>query len=193
MRFNIGDERYIIGFKINRADGSQIKNFSFMPPQPDNTLSHITIKKAVVVEHHKVPVNESDDKTADGYIFDVDGERGENQYPRASYGQTSDTMDYIVSTFRHHYDLMNKDIEVFKKSNMIVHYQILTSFLDTLTYGISRFNENGKPELAKKINAQYQQVLGEFHKMFPNKKIINKELVLENDHTGIFEHIITDL
>lgn len=60
----------------------------------------IRLIKLTVSEHHKVP-NYWDEKgvlDCDGYILlDDNGRRFTNQYPRASYGQTTDTGDRLFS------------------------------------------------------------------------------------------------
>lgn len=72
----------------------------YLPWEEGATLLGIALRMLTCAEHHKVP-NEWDEKnelTCDGFVFkdESDNTVWYNQYPRASYGQISDTNDRRV-------------------------------------------------------------------------------------------------
>lgn len=101
MRYEIGEVIYGIHFGF---EGMLPKNcHMFLKPTGPyfDKVKIVTIKKLVVIEHHKVRwMYDTDEQEAryDGYILkDEKGDRWVNQYPRASYGQLSDTADRIFT------------------------------------------------------------------------------------------------
>lgn len=65
----------------------------------EDTLNSITLTKLTCIEHHRVPGEWDDVVQYDGFLFtDPEGNKWANQYPRASYGQISDTQNWVVRT-----------------------------------------------------------------------------------------------
>ncbi|BCG50189.1 hypothetical protein [Ralstonia phage RP13] len=103
MRFNVGQKIPFVTIQFERANGvKEMTGFSGLYQPWDHKLINIHVVMLECKEHHKVP-NYWDNSTppkldCDGFIFtDDEGTRWLNQYPRASYGQTTDTADRVVS------------------------------------------------------------------------------------------------
>lgn len=94
MRYQVGQKLPVIHFSFRGVEPFH-NSFFRMPYLYDNTdVSKITITELEVTEHHKVAVDYDPDqkKDCDGYLLKaVDGTIYANQYPQASYGQTTDT------------------------------------------------------------------------------------------------------
>ena len=91
-RYSVGQE--IIGINF-RYEGRKIAGVLIPYIYNDEKPSRIVFNKLTVTEHHKVPwdqdSSENPEKKYDGYkLIDPSGRIWTNQYPRASYGQTSD-------------------------------------------------------------------------------------------------------
>jgi len=103
MRFELNQKYPFVCVKFATAHRQFLQGMGASIFQPwEHKLLDVEVKMLTCVEHHKVP-NEWDASTppkldCDGFIF-LDEEtnvRWSNQYPRASYGQTTDTADRIV-------------------------------------------------------------------------------------------------
>lgn len=84
------------------------KSYIFAKGNPWEIIKNVKENKCYIPElielkcseHHNVPVEYSKNDTTDGFIFtDANGVKYENQYPSASYGQTSTIGDHICSLF----------------------------------------------------------------------------------------------
>jgi hypothetical protein len=95
-RYSVGEKIYGISFQYESQSG---KNRGYRQPFIFGELekpSQIDIVELTVTEHHKVSSDwdEQDKKNYDGYkLQDDKGQVWHNQYPTASYGQTTDTAD----------------------------------------------------------------------------------------------------
>lgn len=98
MRYEIGQDYLFlhVGLESAREDGW--KGFGYMPGV--NKITSMKMVKLKCIEHHKVYETYDDrtkDPTHDGFVFeDTFGVRWNNQYPKASYGQTDTSNDYRV-------------------------------------------------------------------------------------------------
>ena len=95
-RYSVGQE--IIGINFC-YEGRKIAGVLIPYIYNDEKPSRIVFNKLTVTEHHKVPwdqdSSENPEKKYDGYkLIDPSGRIWTNQYPRASYGQTSDGANY---------------------------------------------------------------------------------------------------
>lgn len=94
MRYQVGQKVPVVACVIKGQ-----KPFGVTIPllHDDKQPDSVFMKMLTVTEHHRVPNHwESDPekKDCDGYILsDEQGARWLNQYPRASYGQTTDHAD----------------------------------------------------------------------------------------------------
>jgi hypothetical protein len=108
MRYNIGQEYVFINTRIAAADKDGWAGFSYYPGQ--SVITSISMVKLRCIEHHKVYASYDDrteDPTHDGFVFeDAFGNRWNNQYPNAAYGQMDTSNDFRV---RWPENLMNKD------------------------------------------------------------------------------------
>jgi hypothetical protein len=103
MRFELNKKYPFVCVQFSTAHRQFLNGMASSIFQPwEHALLGIEVRMLTCVEHHKVP-NEWDSSNppkldCDGFIFlDEETEiRWSNQYPRASYGQTTDTADRIV-------------------------------------------------------------------------------------------------
>lgn len=94
MRYEIGQK--IWTFFIQNTDGFMYPFFSRYNPLTANSLDFPKVEflQLTVTEHVRVPGDWSDETENDGFkLAAPDGKTWYNQYPRASYGQISDTQD----------------------------------------------------------------------------------------------------
>lgn len=103
MRFELNQKYPFVCVKFSTQHRQFLNGMAASIYQPwEHTILGIEVKMLTCVEHHKVP-NEWDSSEppkleCDGFIFldEATGIRWSNQYPRASYGQTTDTADRVV-------------------------------------------------------------------------------------------------
>jgi len=98
MRYQIGQVIYGINFATEGV--GNLRNAMFVTPGDyfnSTVVKQIRFSKLTVTEHHRVPEHWEEDETkltCDGYLLkDENGAVFANQYPRASYGQMTDTAD----------------------------------------------------------------------------------------------------
>lgn len=96
-RYAIGEEIYACSLIYETHPRPSIqKPFVF----DDEAPCDIKFNKFTVVEHHRVPsvYAQNEELEHDGYVlYDDNGVRFTNQYPRASYGQLSDIRDRVFT------------------------------------------------------------------------------------------------
>lgn len=96
MRYEIGQQLWTIAFKLTFTDsGKPCHHIHSVQPVPGMyDIQSIRFHCLTITEHHRVPGEWDDKLQYDGFIaVDAKGNRWENQFPRASYGQTSDYAD----------------------------------------------------------------------------------------------------
>lgn len=106
MRYKVSQELFVIHFDYTslRNQESQLMAADFHLPLTFNIKempSAINLERLIVTEHHKVPWDQDPEgkKECDGYLLtDSTGVVFANQYPKACYGQVSDTADYRFNT-----------------------------------------------------------------------------------------------
>lgn len=101
MRYSVGQKLWTIGLElVSKKTGRTVNSFGFTAPNPELfEISKLFFNELTVTEHHRVPGEWSDDVQYDGFILnDSEGRVWHNQYPRASYGQISDTCDGLFKT-----------------------------------------------------------------------------------------------
>lgn len=110
MRYTTGQEYLFIRFTVSGMhpiDQQEMPNpiESISPWLNKDVTNKVEIKRLVCLEHHKVPCEFDPDgeKKYDGFRFACPKETGsitfwDNQFPHASYGQTSDIGNRIVTS-----------------------------------------------------------------------------------------------
>jgi len=96
MRYTVGTKIWAIGLKLRSIERNVIVYpVCFMRPYPDQfSIEDIYFQELTVAEHHKVAGEWSNEKEYDGFILKDNQDRvWHNQYPKASYGQTSGEAD----------------------------------------------------------------------------------------------------
>ena len=184
-RFQIGQTLTTIAFRmpgIKKATFGPRVPLLFDSIQPEK----ITLIDLVVKEHHKVN-NEFEDadqeKTCDGFVLECeDGKTWHNQFPRASYSQTSDACDrqfnYAISTGDVIDDLISDENrqEIFTELGSVV--------IDRILRGISVFTPKNneviqKGEKVKSLD-DIRQLNGLQTENSDSKKASELKVLLEN-------------
>lgn len=171
-RYQVGEEIYALAFKSSEKKAVYTNASLIALPV---IMDGVVFNKLTVIEHHKVPYSEStnDALVADGYILvDETGKRYTNQYPRASYGQISDSGDriftieekgksreYLHALFTNEY---NEPVEFVSIQQEVATIQTLSS---------DKKFELNNPNLFKKYSDVYEMILTEFTKKYLGKKI----------------------
>lgn len=184
MRYEIGKVIFAVHFTIKDHTGMQRQMFNRPHMYRDNDeIESISILKLTVVEHHKVSTAYSDEKNCDGFILiDSKGEKWNNQYPRASYGQMDDSADgNFLKDVPEGWTM--KDFDNYKSP---LEYYDLERFMSNLDRFIVRNKPTGKGlEIMKealrynKIKELYNQ-LADMMKERHNIKCVRKP-VFENE------------
>jgi hypothetical protein len=167
MRYNVGQEYPFINITFTHKNGSISDSGMgiYSPSRGDRDLK-INSKLLKCESHHKVPVDYSD-SIADGFIFlDKEGNKYYNQYPTASYGQTSDEGDRIA---------------IFESPPAtVIFYRDACYFIGDLKRWIYYTEKDGRLPY-ENISTFISQVVSEVEKL-TNKRIKAKQLkVLRKD------------
>lgn len=145
LRYPVGSVQYFIYVNFTRG-----KNRPLTPlylPWVD-TLNNFQVKKLTCVEHHKVACchDLNGEKDYDGFIFAEDNAthksgRWFNQYPTASYSQTSNDRDFCV-----HQDLSEEEILASLDDEIWQDYEEVSITLSRIFRSIHRLkNEEDRP------------------------------------------------
>ena len=124
MCYQLNEDIFVIGYYHECKDYPRNILTSFFNVVHSEEIDwKFEIKKLTVKEHHKVEVKyyENQGKTADGYVLiDFENKIYHNQYPTASYGQTSDAGDRMF-----YVDTSNLNLKEVLQENKIIHYALL--------------------------------------------------------------------
>lgn len=189
MRYEIGQELFVINFVFQSNIDRQVSGIYHVPLLFDNEQPiNVNILKLTVSEHHKVP-NEWDTENkldCDGFMLRADdGTVYANQYPRASYGQTSDTANRRFN--RHQREdaadtkeliaLFLKDTTKFYEGNLMTDTMasIEKGIVDLSTFLESNpDNENVKIKHAGLIELR-ERILQQFAEQFPDYGMVTEQ------------------
>jgi hypothetical protein len=207
MRYAVGQKIWTVFF--HNMDAVFYPMWSPYIPWQNKALPEIEFLQLTVVAHHKVH-NEYDEKdaepTCDGFILkDEQGRIWHNQYPRASYGQTTDSADglFRMSTehsrkeFNETLDFIttrrearvNGDDEIKKAPHVIETYDLMRE-LNNMNYGAHNLDKRvADPRTAdealphyNKLNLWYGRVVDAF-KERTGLKIDHRPLIYMDNKT----------
>lgn len=144
MRYTVGQKYIFVHQQAELGEDRKARRpfmypMLFLPWQ--HKLKELRILVLTCAEHHKVP-SEWDTECKldhDGFIFhDANGDRWLNQYPRASYGQVTDTADGRVNfdwpSGTKLEDISWDDVKYFE-------YDHIERTLDSMLRGITSFKQ----------------------------------------------------
>jgi len=101
MRYQVGQKYLFIDVQFKPAQ----PRFGHMYCPWEDTLESVTIVELTCAEHHRVPGEWDDEVKYDGFIFtDAQGNKWDNQYPRAAYGQLDTSNDQRVLRYTTGFD-----------------------------------------------------------------------------------------
>ncbi|MGL5231807.1 MAG: hypothetical protein ACRC7W_00560 [Fusobacteriaceae bacterium] len=191
MRFEVNEVILLVGvnFSMTGFDGRRgDRGFTFRIPQPNDIINEIKFVESTVKEHHKVPGEWDDEAKYDGFIFDVQGNRGTNQYPRAAYGQMSDAQNWVISIADDLYhNKYNEDFDKLEASNEIYYYTTATNAFDIIKRGIRQFTESKSTDYVERLKEHLELFTKALNDQFPEYKIGEKEIIKD---TGIYHTVI---
>lgn len=97
-RFEVGKSYPFIGHTYTSKDGRTLASYGYRDWEGMTIATHLQMLKCE--SEHDVPIDYTNQETAKGYVFvDENQRRAHNQYPSASYGQMSNTADFVASIF----------------------------------------------------------------------------------------------
>ena len=175
--------RYEVNQKLFAINFSYPGNFNYgLYTQPllnnDIAPSEINFIELQVTEHHKVPNSwgNVNDKDCDGYLLkDADGNPFVNQYPTASYGQTTDTGD---RRFRRRIELEEQLVK-----GGPYEYHLLSDVLSEFYKGIDDLGKHGTAlamELRGKLEKLRDRIEEDFVLKYPGMVVVaNNEPLIE--------------
>lgn len=150
MRYQVGEELFVIHFDYLhlRSLEQQFQAADFIMPfmmGNKEVPNKVHIERLTVTEHHQVAWDQDtkEEKKHDGYLLtDTQGAVFANQYPRASYGQISDTGD---RRFRRHFEDTEDHDAIFAKFNsgeyQVYEYHLLGDVIRNMTEGVLKMGE----------------------------------------------------
>ncbi len=154
MRFHVNQNLFAVHFGYN-VNVPRTYGFYSQPMLWDNIEpDDINFVKLTVTEHHKVPDAHAPDTEAkyDGYLLKNDaGQVFANQYPHASYGQTSDEGNRRFAVHITKSGELDKLQEENEKA--VFEYYLLSDVLEKIQRGIKDLGEIPATE------ARYQQCI----------------------------------
>ena len=174
-RFSVGETLLTIGFVW---EGNNKGSLYRRPYQAGlfgidvEAVVKIEVMELTVVEHHKVPSEfdgEGATPTYDGYVLkDKDGNRWLNQYPYASYSQTSDHNNRVFRRY---------SVDKNPEQPTVNCTELLDSFLDDV--------ESAIPQLERKTHtAAFKSARQGIKQMLPSLKAIVREAYLQAGALG---------
>lgn len=191
MRFEVNEVILLVGVNFSMSGFGNKRGdrgFTFRIPQPNDIINEIKFVESTVKEHHKVPGEWDDEAKYDGFIFDVQGIRGTNQYPRAAYGQMSDAQNWVISTADDLYhNKYNEDFDKLEASNEIYYYTTATNAFDIIKRGIRQFTESKTDDYVERLKEHLELFTKALNDQFPEYKIGEKEIIKD---TGIYHTVI---
>lgn len=173
MRYQVGEKLIVAFFKFEGEKG--IRWFSMPYLYHEKEIEQILLKELEVTEHHAVSWEyDIENKTDhDGYVLkDKDGNFWNNQFPKASYGQTSCEAD-----FRFRRVLLSGDKEASVPDFLDVDNRLLTQVYDDIYTGIVELPKRKNPptQLIEKLTELKErlekQLAEEFKKKFVSEPI----------------------
>lgn len=134
MRYEIDQKLFVINFAYtgNYAHGMYSVPLKYNDIQPES-INFVELK---VTEHHRVPGDYDSELNYDGYLLKDDkGNDYANQYPRASYGQISDTAN---RRFHRHIETLDQ-----LEKGSPYEYNLLADTLSSIYEGIDLLDQPG--------------------------------------------------
>lgn len=150
MRYELGEK--VIGIKV-RFKPSEARWSNLYLPDRD-TLEGIDLIEMTVVKHARVPWDQDPEEKLeyDGYVLEAsDGTVFHNQYPKASYGQVTDSANWTFS-----YAEVNEDNFLKSFEDVGVYLQRIIRNLSNRT---SLRSEGIPEELAKALQKHHDDIL----------------------------------
>ncbi len=158
-RFEVGESVVFINFG---------KEFFMFPStrEMENNIP-INLVEMKCVEHHKVPHSYQEDngeRNFDGYIFEINGWKWHNQFPRA---QTSNWCDWRVS-------ISDSDFEsqIGNPMDMVC----LLNYIDVLTHLVMK-EDNVGYLLKIQVDKFYTRICREVEKQLQKRIVLNSGMV----------------
>lgn len=200
-RYDLGEKLITISLRIQYpGSGSTPARLMHMHSLPSFyeyqnkgvRLHSVVFKELEVTEHHQVPGEWDDNLQYDGYILiDREGQRWTNQYPRACYGQVSDTADRVF--YRDIPEDEERDIPSFLKDKA-PQTRLFTDLIDAFTPNpeqrrkiLEEINQTGDQNLGaavSHVNTMLLKVFSDFYEKYPSLEIYDKVLFEGTAHDG---------
>ncbi len=172
MRYQIGQKVPFIHFTVKgQYVREDMNHMVFTLPIPwENTIAATAIRHMVCVEHHKVPWDQDPDGDIkyDGFVFDdQQGHKWYNQYPRASYGQLTDTADGRI----HIHPNEGETFDSLDKNKVVMVMQDLARYLSELLMSVHQVTKNKDSNRANQLVQLYNQVVQQYEQATSNKVV----------------------
>lgn len=186
MRFTLNQQLFAVQFIYSRDLDPNQRHFGGRFRQPMLWDNELPIKcnfvRLTVASHHKV-CNEWDEKDAepkyDGFLLkDENGTCFANQYPRASYGQTSDEGDRRFNLYSENEGEIVKLVKA--KPDTIYEYHLLSDVLERIRRGIKdladlKAEDAAHAERIKEkvelLPVLYDRIVKDFHEAYLNYEV----------------------
>lgn len=181
MRYEIGQTIFAVQFSFN-TNGTNIKHFKMPFLINDDVPDQINFIRMAVAEHHKVPGEWDDTVKYDGFILkDKDNVKYANQYPRAAYGQISDSGD---RRFKIHVEREDETFAKVINGEIVYEFHLLTDVLKDMRMGVYDLENSSLNYTAKKavlLKSLLEKTIEQFNKEFPEY-----ELTYSENNDGLF-------
>lgn len=189
-RFDVNKEYIFVAMDVSE-DGKPagIGLFGRGMPNQGRKIEKVNFLKGIAKEHHRVKGNYQENALYDGYIFDMEGMVGYNQYPIYDDGGWDNTHDFVVGLDDYMLDKQyGGDVEAMFKDNKPYNYLLLTRELDNINSGLEMAHKRLK-EADEKNNKEgveahkqsiehleyvYKEIVDAFAAKYPELELVNE-------------------
>tara|TARA_B100000700_G_scaffold71270_1_gene79226 strand:- start:4036 stop:4668 length:633 start_codon:yes stop_codon:yes gene_type:complete len=185
MRYQKNQKIWTIGFQLINKETGKVETWpSFVKPIPNlYEINEIYFRKLIITDHEKVSGEFSTEKEYDGFkAKDSDGNVWHNQYPEASYSQTSNEQDFVFdfSGLDEYYEEANQENLDFDdvmnnilSKHPVIHTASLLYFMNDLDGGL--LDENNQLRIEREHPDVYEQL-----------KVISNQIIQQfKEQTGL--------
>lgn len=189
-RFDVNKEYIFVAMDVSE-DGKPVDVglYGRGMPYQGRKIEKVNFLKGVVKEHHQVRGSYQEDVFYDGYIFDMEGMVGYNQYPVYDEGGWDNTHNFVVSVDEHMLDKQyGGDVDAMFKDNKPYNYLLLTRELDNINISLElahkRLKEAEEKDNKEGVEANkqsiehleyvYKEIADAFAAKYPELELVNE-------------------
>lgn len=192
-RYSIGEEIYAMSYIYETGGETHSSCLRPLTWLQENTPKEVKFIKLTVKEHHKVPIEYTND-LGDGYILETDDPsvKYTNQYPVASYGQVTDTGNRIFTLDTRDKNWAQMEEIVDNETNHPIQWINITDHVNDIyvaAHGKDRETMiKANPDRHQQLVDVYKMINDTFEAQFPGKQLKIVPITLKRKDGTIDEY-----